>query len=397
MGSSTRIYKISENTRKRCKIFELKEDEAKTFTPVSLELFHYFKDVDAIDFSIFFKLDTTMIEYIRAEEFCLEFVENILIACNKDYENLEICVYSNDIEKFNAIIDHVRNGKIQALLKKDPHLDANTLKMFSNLSKASQMVVKGGIDIKVAQQAEAVAGQLIDNLMESEIAIGTLSRMVSADPTLYDHSASVAMIAGVIASKLMKISNEESKKIALGGLYHDVGKTCVPHHILNKPGTFTPDEFEIMKTHTTLGFQELIKAIEQGAPIEQDVALVALEHHEKFKGGGYPLNKCGRKEEKDNGIHAYSRIVTIADVYSALLMKRVYKEAFSSQKALSIMEANADACYDPIIYAPFQANVKRSIRLYELMEEKLSQKGKIIVIDDKHRKASPRRAKKKIS
>ncbi len=395
--SSAKPYKISDSTRKRCDIFELSEKTVGKFTPVSLELFHYLKEIKIIDFSIFFKVDRTMIEYITPKEFTTELVENILVARNKDFDNLDICVHNEDIEKFNAIIDEIRNRKIRALIQKDPHLDANTLKMFSNLSKASQMVVKGGIDIKVAQQAKAIASQLIDNMMESEIAVGTLSRMVLADPTLYDHSASVAMIAGVISRKLLRKSKQESERIALGGLYHDVGKTCVPYNILNKPGIFTSEEFEVMKTHTTLGFDELMKAIDLGAPIENDVALVALEHHEKFKGGGYPHGKEGRKEECDHGIHEYSRIVTVADVYSALLMKRVYKEAFSPQKALAIMKANADTAYDPIIYRPFENNVKRSVRLYELMEEKTAQKGKIIVIDDddhhscrhKHNKALP--------
>jgi HD-GYP domain-containing protein (c-di-GMP phosphodiesterase class II) len=93
-----------------------------------------------------------------------------------------------------------------------------------------------------------------------------------------------------------------------------------------------------MKSHTTLGYEELMQAIEKGAPIDEEIAIVALEHHEKFCGGGYPTGKCGRLEEKADGIHYLARIVSIADVYSALLMKRVYKEAFRSKNSFGYHE-----------------------------------------------------------
>ncbi|NRA66367.1 MAG: HD domain-containing protein [Pseudobacteriovorax sp.] len=382
---SNKTYKISDQTRERCDIVEnASDDTLQKYASISLELFHYLYEVKHIDFTIYFKVGKTLIAYITPGDFNHELVRKILIARNKDYDNLDICLRRDELELFNSLIASIRDKKIHQLLKKDPHLDANTLKMFSNLSNASQMVVKGGIDQRVALQAKEIAGQMIDSLMSSEIAVGTLSRMVHADPTLYDHSASVAMIAGVIANKLLDKPKHEAEKIALGGLYHDVGKTCVPCHILNKPGSFTKDEFDIMKTHTSLGYQELLSAIDQGAPIEQDVARVALEHHEKFKGGGYPDGKIGRLEEREDGIHEFARIVTIADVYSALLMKRVYKEAFSVEKALEIMQSASEDAYDPVIFKPFEANVNRSIKYYKLVENmgKEKSKGRIIIMDE---------------
>jgi HD-GYP domain-containing protein (c-di-GMP phosphodiesterase class II) len=113
------------------------------------------------------------------------------------------------------------------------------------------------------------------------------------------------------------------------------------------------------------------------------VALVALEHHEKFKGGGYPLGKTGRGEEKEHGIHEYARIVTIADVYSALLMKRVYKEAFDQEKSLTLMRSAAANDYDPLIWDKFEKSVTQSIDYYAAIE-KLSDRdrSRIIVIND---------------
>lgn len=374
-------YKISEATRKRCKIFELKPEDKAKFKSISLELFHYLYETKNVDFSIYFKVENTMIEYITPGDFSHELVGNILKSRNKEYGNLDICLAVNEAERFDVIIENIRNKKIHKLLQKDPHLDQQTLKLFSNLSSASQMVVKGGIDVKVASFAKETAHQMIDGLMESEVAIGTLSRMVLADPTLYDHSATVAMIAGVISKKLLKKNDEFSERVALSGLYHDVGKTCVPAHILNKPGSFTAEEFEVMKTHTTLGYEELLKAIQEGAPIDDEVALVAHQHHEKFCGGGYPNNRQGRLEEQENGIHEFARIVTIADVYSALLMKRVYKEAYEQDKALSIMRKAAEQSYDPIIFQLFDEDVSKAIAKYGSWDEEQKDKGRIILID----------------
>jgi HD-GYP domain-containing protein (c-di-GMP phosphodiesterase class II) len=168
--------------------------------------------------------------------------------------------------------------------------------------------------------------------------------------------------------------------VAQAGLYHDIGKTCVPNFILNKPGKFTPEEFEIMKSHTTLGHEELAKISHQGGGIDHLCCRVALEHHEKFDGSGYPLGKKGRFEsDEENGIHLFSRIVSIADVYSALLMKRVYKPAYSSQDAVKTMAETATRDFDPEIFSDFVRTVIKSLNLHE---EKKHSKGRILVIDE---------------
>jgi HD-GYP domain-containing protein (c-di-GMP phosphodiesterase class II) len=118
-----------------------------------------------------------------------------------------------------------------------------------------------------------------------------------------------------------------------------------------------------MKSHTVLGFEELQKARKQGAPIEDLVCRVALEHHERFTGKGYPFGRVGRLEENPNGIHLYTRIVTIADVYSALLMKRVYKPAYEAKDALAIMVKSAAEEYDPEIFHAFLRHVIKSLKI----------------------------------
>ena len=125
-----------------------------------------------------------------------------------------------------------------------------------------------------------------------------------------------------------------------------------------------------MKTHTHLGCKELEEAKKSGAPIDDIVCRVALEHHERFLGHGYPFGKKGRLEDDpSNGIHINSRFVAIADAYSALLMKRVYKPALSPEKALTLMSQNADKDFDMEIYNSFVNTIKRSLNYLDEQRE----------------------------
>ena len=186
------------------------------------------------------------------------------------------------------------------------------------------------------------------------------------------------MIAAAISLRLLpkKLSGREAEMVAQCALYHDVGKTCIPHEILNKPGKFTPAEFDIMKQHTTLGHMELMKLISGGVSIDELVARVALEHHERWDGSGYPHGRKGSFEaDAQNGIHLYTRIVMIADVYSALLMRRVYKPAFEPQDAIRIMAQEAKG-FDPDVFKPFLKCVVRSLNKDE------SHTNRLLVIGD---------------
>jgi putative nucleotidyltransferase with HDIG domain len=376
---------IKEETRKRCKIFALDASAEKKFVRVNVELFHYLYEVSQVDFAIYFRIENTMIEFIKKEEFSRELLDKIWGAIEASRRQIQICILKVERPKLNKIIEDVRNKKIRTLLEKDPHLDRKTLEIFSNLSNASQMIVRGGINNEVASQVKASAAYLVNNLLDSESAVVTLSRMVIHDPTLYDHSAAVAMLAGVIAKTCVPnriFSPREVEVVAQCGLYHDVGKTCVPSAVLNKPGKFTDDEYSVMKTHATLGEKELKEVIVAGAPIDELAARVAGEHHERFFGGGYPSGRQGRfEEDPKNGIHVYTRVVTIADVYSALLMKRVYKPAYQAQDAIKIMADVAPKEYDPEIFPKFLQSVIASLNTYQEKHAK-KDKGRILFMDE---------------
>jgi len=117
-------------------------------------------------------------------------------------------------------------------------------------------------------------------------------------------------------------------KIFFASPMHDIGKIGIPDHILLKPGGFMPDEWEIMKGHSAIGAKILGNS---KSPYLIMGAMIALNHHERWDGGGYPYGRRG------NDIPLAARIMNICDIYDALRSKRPYKPAFDHQKTVDII------------------------------------------------------------
>lgn len=131
---------------------------------------------------------------------------------------------------------------------------------------------------------------------------------------------------------------------------HDIGKVGIPDRILLKPGRYTPEEFEVMKTHTTLGRDAIAKA-EQQLGLEVDFLRLAKEiaysHQEKWDGSGYPLGLTGEQ------IPLSARLMTLADVYDALISRRIYKEPMAHEVAVSIIREGSGSHFDPDVVDAF--------------------------------------------
>lgn len=131
---------------------------------------------------------------------------------------------------------------------------------------------------------------------------------------------------------------------------HDIGKVGIPDRILLKPGRFTPEEFEIMKTHTTLGRDAIAsaeRALGLQVPFLETAKQIAYSHQEKWDGSGYPEGLRGES------IPLSARLMAVADVYDALISKRVYKSAFSHAEAVAIMTDGRGSHFDPDILDGF--------------------------------------------
>ena len=141
---------------------------------------------------------------------------------------------------------------------------------------------------------------------------------------------------------------------------HDIGKVGIPDSILNKPDKLSNEEFEIMKSHTTIGY-EILK--NSNRPILKASAIVANEHHEKWDGSGYP------KGLKGEDIHIYGRITALADVFDALASKRIYKKAWELNEILDHIKKEKGKHFDPSLVNIFFDNLDEFLKIRNKYKE----------------------------
>jgi response regulator RpfG family c-di-GMP phosphodiesterase len=165
------------------------------------------------------------------------------------------------------------------------------------------------------------------------------------DPETGAHIQRMAHYSEIIARGL-DLDAATCNLILRAAPMHDVGKIGIRDHILLKPGRLTPQEFEIMKQHATLGY-ELLK--DSGSEILQAGAEIALAHHEKYDGSGYPRGLKG------SAIPLFGRIVAVADVFDALTSERPYKKAWSLDDAMRFLEDGRGSHFDPLCVEAFLA------------------------------------------
>lgn len=176
-------------------------------------------------------------------------------------------------------------------------------------------------------------------LLSSEL-ITTLAAVVDArDAYTFGHSTFVARYSEAIAEQ-MDYTREQLGRLYRSALLHDIGKVGISESILFKPGRLTPEEFAIMKGHTTIGYQ-IIRQIRS----LREAALVILHHHERWNGSGYPHGLAGTKVDLD------SRIVGVADSLETLLSDRPYRKGVPIEEALAEIDRCSGTLYDPAVVA----------------------------------------------
>lgn len=172
-----------------------------------------------------------------------------------------------------------------------------------------------------------------------------------------NHVKRVAEYSEILA-KAYGLSAKEVLLLKDASPMHDIGKIAIPDSILLKPGKLSVEEKAEMQSHTTLGF-EMLKHSER--ELLKTAALVAVQHHEKWDGTGYPKGLKGKE------IHIYGRLLAIADVFDALICKRVYKEPWSIEQIVDMFKENRGKNFDPEAVDAFlqvkDAMVDVSIRL----------------------------------
>jgi response regulator RpfG family c-di-GMP phosphodiesterase len=150
------------------------------------------------------------------------------------------------------------------------------------------------------------------------------------------------------------LPEEECELLKLASPLHDIGKMAIPDAVLNKPGRHTPEEWEIMKTHSVLGY-DMLKHSNQA--IFRAAAILARSHHEKWDGTGYPDQLAGED------IHIYGRITALADVFDALGSRRCYKEAWDIDDILAYLREHSGQQFDPKLVEIFFAHMEDFIAI----------------------------------
>lgn len=191
-------------------------------------------------------------------------------------------------------------------------------------------------------KAKAVVENCVDSLLRNPNAVLWLTQIKHKDEYTAEHSMNVSILSTNFARHL-GLTESDIVSVGLCGLLHDVGKIKIPVEILNKPGKLTPEEYEVIKRHTTYGRDILLSK----AKADAIVIDVAYSHHEREDGSGYP---CGLKSHQ---IPFFAKLVALADTYDAITSHRVYHAGTPSMKALKIIHDCRGTTFDEELVAEF--------------------------------------------
>jgi len=208
-----------------------------------------------------------------------------------------------------------------------------------------------------AHLEQLVEERTIEIMLTRDSAIFGLAKLAEyRDPETGGHLARIKNYVKVLSEELRRfpkfegiLTDEYIANIYQSSPLHDIGKVGVPDHILLKPGKLTKEEFEIMKTHTTIGGDALASS-ERMFGDNSFLSMgrdIAYYHHEKWNGSGYPHGLAGDE------IPLSARIMSIADIYDALTSKRIYKDAFPHEKTVSMIQEESGKTLDPYVIKAF--------------------------------------------
>ena len=276
-----------------------------------------------------------------------------MISNHQDYSTEYIKL---QLERFADQIDNqIQNKLMTEVMIKYSQLS----KQFENknklLAKAENRLLKYNIEL------EEIVNKKVAEISKSQIAtIYALVKLAeSRDDDTGTHIERTSTLCKLMAQYLSLlpeykeiINDKYIDNIYKASPLHDIGKVGIPDSILLKPGKLTKDEFDIMKSHTTIGYKtlsEVQRKYKNNGFIKMGME-IAKYHHEKWDGTGYPIGLS------ENEIPISARIMALVDVYDALRSKRVYKEAFTHEKTYEIIKEGRGKHFDPLIVDVFLEN-----------------------------------------
>ena len=215
-------------------------------------------------------------------------------------------------------------------------LETKTKKVYEVSQGAMKEFFSYNASTKILESSEEVMDMMEDCLSTADAGFAGISQITSKDYYTHTHSVNVGLYCMTFGTKV-GLPKDDVKQLGLGGMLHDVGKSKIDTTLINKNGKLNDEEFEQMKSHSPMGAELLT-----GMCCYKDIVInMAGQHHEKFKGGGYPQGLSGDE------ISMHARICKIMDVYDALTTRRSYKKALTVMDTLTLMTRQMANDFDP--------------------------------------------------
>ena len=296
----------------------------------------------------------------------------VLIARNTSLEEFHI----EGLKKIGVNGVYIREGtEEEADAPEGPKISAAAQKVYEKVKvdDPAKVTISESVRNRVAQgiqylyqdtqspdftnASKSITDDLMKAISDNDAVAVDISALKVSDDYTFKHSVDVATMSMIVGRKY-GLNDKQVYEIGITGLLHDIGKSKIPNEILNKAGKLTDEEFELMKQHSVFGYHIL----ESKEDLSKEVKLGVLQHHEKANGRGYPMKVTAEK------ITLFARIISIADIYDALVTERPYKKPFSPRDAVEMimsmteeLDINIMRCFmESVILYPVGTDVSLS-------------------------------------
>ena len=228
--------------------------------------------------------------------------------------------------------------------KKQQRIEATRYEARTSLQTGISQLTS--LEIANASIILEVVEKILNDILASDDIVFHIDQLRDLDAYLLDHSINVAILS-VVMGIVSGFTRAELQKLAVGAILHDVGKLFLDQDLVNRPGPLTAEEFSLIKYHSKLG-SDLLKKFPE---IDRESVEIALYHHERLDGSGYPSGLMGQE------IAIFAQIVGIIDVFDALTSDKVYAKKVSPYKAMQIIFKDIDVKFDKVLLTRFLTSV----------------------------------------
>jgi len=311
----------------------------------------------ALQFCIDENIDLIIVDYMMPELDGIEFIKRLRAVDQR-----------REVPILMVTADHEREVRHRALQSGATDFLTKPLDRIEFTSRVRNMLeIRRShllLSDRAAMLAEEVRKATAEIFAREREAIFRLSKAAEfRDPETGAHILRMAHYSELIARRL-GWDKDHVEMMLQAAPMHDVGKLGTPDYILLKPGRLSPEEFEVMKRHAVIGW-EILR--DSASPVLQMAAEIALSHHEKFDGNGYPRGLAG------DAIPLSGRIVAVADVFDALTSARPYKPAWPVERALTLLRDERGRHFDPACVDAFMAESDAALAVRETYRDQLEE------------------------